>query len=62
MIVADRPAIVAIVFAALERQVFLRVNQSAPHVLFNDMLRLPMFEVIPPGAAKMDAAYAAFWQ
>ena len=29
-------------------------------VLVDDLLRLPMFEVIPPGPAEMDAAYAAF--
>jgi ribonuclease VapC len=29
-------------------------------VLLDDLLRLPMFETVPPGAAEMDAAYAAF--
>ena len=29
-------------------------------MLVDDLLRLPMFEAIPPGAAEMDAAYAAF--
>ncbi len=29
-------------------------------VLVDDLLRLPMFELIPPGIAEMDAAYAAF--
>ena len=29
-------------------------------VLVDDLLRLPMFELIPPGTAEMDAAYAAF--
>jgi ribonuclease VapC len=28
--------------------------------LLDDVLRLPMFEIVPPGAAEMDAAYAAF--
>ena len=84
MIVADTSAIVAIVFAEPEREVFLQVIQSAPRVLIStvsvvearmvvhgrrgeravvlvdDMLRLPMFELMPPGAAEMDAAYAAF--
>ena len=84
MIVADTSAIVAIVFAEPEREVFLRVIQSAPRVLIStvsvvearmvvhgrrgeravvlvdDLLRLPMFEIIPPGASEMDAAYAAF--
>lgn len=29
-------------------------------VLVDDILRLPMFELVPPGVAEMDAAYAAF--
>jgi len=29
-------------------------------VLVDDLLRLPMFEAVPPGPAEMDAAYAAF--
>ena len=29
-------------------------------VLVDDLLRLPFFEIVPPGAAEMDAAYAAF--
>ena len=29
-------------------------------VLVDDLLRLPMFELLPPGIAEMDAAYAAF--
>ena len=29
-------------------------------VLVDDLIRLPMFEVVPPGLAEMDAAYAAF--
>jgi ribonuclease VapC len=29
-------------------------------VLVDDLLRLPMFEVVAPGTAEMDAAYAAF--
>lgn len=29
-------------------------------VLLDDLLRLPMFEIVPIGAAEMDAAYAAF--
>ncbi len=29
-------------------------------VLVDDLFRLPMFELIPPGIAEMDAAYAAF--
>lgn len=29
-------------------------------ILVDDMLRLPMFEIVAPGPAEMDAAYAAF--
>jgi ribonuclease VapC len=29
-------------------------------VLVQDMLRLPVFEITPPGAADLDAAYGAF--
>lgn len=29
-------------------------------VLVDDLLRLPVFELIPPGIEEMDAAYAAF--
>ncbi len=84
MIVADTSAIVAIVFAEPERDVFVRVIQRAQRVLVStvsvvearmvvhgtrgqravvlvdDLLRLPMFEAMPPGASETDAAYAAF--
>ena len=29
-------------------------------VLFDDILRLPMFEIVPPSTAEVNAAYAAF--
>lgn len=29
-------------------------------VLIDDLLRLPMFEIVPPGSAEMNAAFAAF--
>ncbi len=29
-------------------------------ILLDDLLRLPMFEMVAPGPAEMDAAYAAF--
>jgi ribonuclease VapC len=29
-------------------------------VLLDDLLRLPIFEIVPPGPAEMDAAYSAF--
>jgi ribonuclease VapC len=29
-------------------------------VLFEGLLRLPIFEIVPPGLAEMEAAYAAF--
>jgi ribonuclease VapC len=84
MIVVDTSAVVAIVFAEPEREVFLRTIQKADKalistvsvvearmvvhgrrgqravVLLDDILRLPMFEVVAPGLAEMDAAYAAF--
>lgn len=84
MIVVDTSAVVAIVFAEPEREVFLRAIQSAGKalistvsvvearmvvhgrrgqravVLLDDILRLPMFEIVAPGLAEMDAAYAAF--
>jgi ribonuclease VapC len=29
-------------------------------VIVDDVLRLPVFEIVPPGVAELDAAYAAF--
>ena len=29
-------------------------------VIADDVLRLPVFEIVPPGASELDAAYAAF--
>ena len=29
-------------------------------VIVHDVLRLPMFEIVPPGLAELEAAYAAF--
>jgi ribonuclease VapC len=29
-------------------------------VIVDDVLRLPMFEIVPPGVAELEAAYAAF--
>jgi ribonuclease VapC len=29
-------------------------------VLLDDLMRLPLFEIVPPSPAEMDAAYAAF--
>ena len=29
-------------------------------VIVDDVLRLPMFEIVPPGPAELEAAYAAF--
>jgi len=75
VIVADTSAIVAIALAEPERAertlvssvtavearmvVHARRGQRAV-VLVDDLLRLPFFEIVPPGAAEMDAAYAAF--
>jgi ribonuclease VapC len=82
--VIDTSALVAIVFAEPEREVFLslilqseRILISTPTlletrmvvhgrrgeravVLLDDLLRLPMFESVPPGEAETSAAYAAF--
>ena len=33
---------------------------SAAGVLLNDLLRLPDFEIVPPGPPEADAAFAAF--
>lgn len=84
MIVADAPALLAMVFAEPERAAFVEVIRHAPRVpvstvsvvearmvvhgrrgeravvLVDDLLRLPMVELVPPGIAEMDAAYAAF--
>ncbi len=84
MIVVDTSALVAIVFAQPERDVFVRLLQEAERalistvsvvearlvvhgrrgqravLLLDDLLRLPVFELVPPGPAEMDAAYAAF--
>ncbi|WP_295441368.1 type II toxin-antitoxin system VapC family toxin [uncultured Thiodictyon sp.] len=84
MIVVDTSAVVAIVFAEPEREMFLRALQGTDRalistvsvvearmvvhgrrgqravVLLDDILRLPMFDVVAPGLAEMDAAYAAF--
>jgi len=37
-----------------------RCGERATVVLLDDLLRLPMFEIVPPGPAEMNAAYAAF--
>ena len=84
MIVVDTSALVAILFAEPEREIFVATLQKADKalistasvvetrmvvhgrrgergvVLLDDLLRLPLFEIVPPGAAEIDAAYDAF--
>jgi|SRR5277367_5408466 ribonuclease VapC len=84
MIAVDTSAMVAIVVAEPERDLFIGTLHRARRafistvsvvevkmvihsrrgqrgvVLVDDLLRLPMFEIVPPGRAEMDAAYAAF--
>ena len=84
MIAMDTSALVAIVFAEPEREVFLQTIKSAQGVLvstvsvvesrmvihgrrgqgavilMDDLLKLPMFELVAPGQAEADAAYSAF--
>ena len=56
---ADRALISSVSVVEARMVVHGRRGQRAV-VLVNDLLRLPMFEVVAPGAAEMDAAYAAF--
>lgn len=56
---ADRTLISSVSVVEARMVVHGRRGQRAV-VLVDDLLRLPMFEIVPPGAAEMDAAYAAF--
>ncbi len=56
---AKRVLISAVYAVAARMVVHGRRGQRAV-VLVDDMLRLSMFEITPPGPAEMDAAYAAF--
>ncbi len=56
---ADRVLISTVSVVEARMVVHGRRGQRAV-VLVDDLIRLPMFEVVPPGPAEMDAAYAAF--
>lgn len=56
---AERTLVSSVTMVEARMVVHARRGQRAV-VLVDDLLRLPFFEIVPPGAAEMDAAYAAF--
>jgi ribonuclease VapC len=47
--------------SVIEIKMVVHGRRGARAVVFvDDFLKLPMFEIVPPGLADMDAAYAAF--
>ena len=56
---AERTLVSSVTVVEARMVVHARRGQRAV-VLVDDLLRLPFFEIVPPGAAEMDAAYAAF--
>jgi ribonuclease VapC len=56
---ADRALISSVSVVEARMVVHARRGQRAV-VLLDDVLRLPMFEIVAPGEAEMAAAYAAF--
>ena len=56
---AERTLVSSVTAVEARMVVHARRGQRAV-VLVDDILRLPFFEIVPPGAAEMDAAYAAF--
>jgi len=56
---ADRVLVSTVSVVEARMVVHGRRGQRAV-VLLDDLLRLPMFELVAPGQAEMDAAYAAF--
>lgn len=56
---ADR-ALISTVSAVEARRVVHGRRGERAVVLADDLLRLPVFEIVPPGKAEMDAAFAAF--
>jgi ribonuclease VapC len=56
---AERTLVSSVTAVEARMVVHARRGQRAV-VLVDDLLRLPFFEIVPPGAAEMDAAYAAF--
>ena len=57
--IADKTLISTVSAVETRMVVHGRRGQRAV-ILMDDFLRLPMFELVAPGAPKMDAAYAAF--
>ena len=46
---------------ALEARMVVHARRGERAViLLDDLLRLPVFEIVPPGQAELDAAFAAF--
>lgn len=56
---ADK-ALISTVSALEARMVVHGRRGQRAVILVDDLLRLPSFELVPPGAAELDAAYAAF--
>ena len=56
---AERTLVSSVTAVEARMVVHARRGQRAV-VLVDDLLRLPFFDIVPPGAAEMDAAYAAF--
>ena len=56
---ADRGLVSTVSVVEARMVVHGRRGQRAV-VLLDDQLRLPVFELVPPGPAEMDAAYSAF--
>jgi ribonuclease VapC len=56
---AERALISTVSVVEIKLVIHSRRGQRAV-VLVDDLLRLPMFEIVSPGRAEMDAAYAAF--
>jgi len=56
---ADRGLVSTVSVVEARMVVHGRRGQRAV-VLLDDLLRLPVFELVPPGPAEMDAAYSAF--
>jgi len=53
-------ALISIVSVVEARVVVYGRRGQRGIVIVDDVLRLPMFEIIPPAAAELEAAYAAF--
>jgi len=53
-------ALISIVSVVEARVVVYGRRGQRGIVIVDDVLRLPMFEIVPPAAAELEAAYAAF--